>query len=100
MNREFIENSSSRSDRNACLYALAKENSATTVCCATHYNEPLLKAAFEVSVTIGTIDVVIVTDLLSEHDRHRTDGCTQDSIKKCPKHAEKHSRTTRSSYRP
>ena len=28
----------------ACLYALAKENSATTVCCATHYNEPLLKA--------------------------------------------------------
>eukprot|EP00731_Ephydatia_muelleri_P000510 Em0001g510a len=36
----------------------------------------------------------------SEHDRHRTDGCTQDSLKKCPKHAEKHSRTTRSSYRP
>ena len=33
-------------------------------------------------MTIGTIDVVIVTDLLSEHDRHRTDGCTQDSIKK------------------
>ena len=23
---------------------LGKENSATTVCCATHYNEPLLKA--------------------------------------------------------
>ncbi|KAL5516804.1 hypothetical protein EMCRGX_G002219 [Ephydatia muelleri] len=36
----------------------------------------------------------------SEHDRRRTDGGTQDSIKKCPKHAEKHSRTTRSSYRP
>ena len=68
------------------------------MCCATHYNEPLLigkylvalnnalpyltKVIFEVSLTIGTIDVVIVTDLLSEHDRRRTDGGTQDSIKK------------------
>ena len=34
-------------------------------------------ASLRVSLTIGTIDV-IVTDLLSEHDR-RTDGGTQDS---------------------
>ena len=46
--------------------------------------DTLALTSLRVSVTIGTIDVVIVTDLLSEHNRHRprTDGCTQDSIKK------------------
>ena len=42
----------------------------------------IISTNWEENVASLTIDVVIVTDLLSEHDCRRTDGCTQDSIKK------------------